>query len=162
MQMRGNVGTRLEKLRAGVDGMDATLLAAAGLERLGLDVPEAFPLSPEEMLPAVGQGALCVQARVDAFDLEEALLAIHHVETATCVMAERAFLEALGGDCTTPLAAYGVLQGQDVHLRALVSGESGSPWFEAELTSPGAYARRTGGALAEQLLSRGAGEVIRR
>lgn len=160
VDMRGNVDTRLRKVRAGEGGIDATILAAAGMQRLGLDVPEAIPLDPDVMLPAVGQGALAIEARLGDFELEETLLAIHHTPTATCVAAERAFLERLEGDCTTPLAAHARLEGSDVVLHGLVCGPDGDPWYFDTLTSPGAYARRTGGALAERLLARGAGAVI--
>ncbi len=159
--IRGNVGTRLEKLRAGVDGMQATLLAAAGINRLGLDVEGAIPLSTEQMLPAVGQGALCVEARADSFELEEVLLTLHHSQTSTCVSAEREFLERLGGSCTTPIAGYAEIEGHELKLRGLVAGPDGHPWFERTLVSPQAYARRTGGALAEQLLADGAGNVLK-
>ena len=159
--IRGNVGTRLEKLRAGVDGMQATLLAAAGINRLGLNVEGAIPLSTEQMLPAVGQGALCVEARADSFELEEVLLTLHHSQTSTCVSAEREFLERLGGSCTTPIAGYAEIEGHELKLRGLVAGPDGHPWFERTLVSPQAYARRTGGALAEQLLADGAGNVLK-
>jgi hydroxymethylbilane synthase len=158
--IRGNVGTRLEKLRAGVDSMAATILAAAGLNRLGLDVEGAIPLSTDKMLPAVGQGALCIEARADSFELEEVLLTLHDSQTSTCVSAEREFLERLGGSCTTPIAGYGVIEGHELRLRGLVAGPDGTPWFERELVSPQAYARRTGGALAEQLLTDGAAVVL--
>ena len=158
--IRGNVGTRLEKLRAGVDEMAATILAAAGLNRLGLDVEGAIPLSTDKMLPAVGQGALCIEARADSFELEEVLLTLHDSQTSTCVSAEREFLERLGGSCTTPIAGYGVIEGHELRLRGLVAGPDGTPWFERELVSPQAYARRTGGALAEQLLTDGAAVVL--
>jgi hydroxymethylbilane synthase len=160
VEIRGNVDTRLRKVREGVDGMSATLLAAAGLARLGLDVPEAIALSPEQMLPAVGQGSLALEARVDAFELEQALLSIHHTPTATCAAAERAFLERLEGDCTTPIAAYAVTEGADIHMSGLVCGKDGNPWFADSFRSPQAYARRAGGALAEALLRKGAGAVL--
>lgn len=158
--IRGNVDTRLRKVREGWNDIDATLLAAAGLERLSADVPEAIFLAVDVMVPAVGQGALAIEARVDAFELEEALLAIHHTPTATCTSAEREFLERLEGDCKTPIAAHAVIIGHDVHLTGVVAGPGGDPWFEDTLVSPEAYARRTGGALAERLLAAGAGAVI--
>ncbi len=154
--MRGNVDTRLAKVRDGHEGIDATLLAAAGLHRLGVDVPEAIYLDPEVMIPAVGQGTLAIEARLDAFEIESALLAIHHTPTATCASAERAFLERLEGDCKTPIAGYArIVEGQ-VRLTGLVCGLQGTPWHHATLESPEAWARRTGGALAEQLLAAGA------
>ena len=159
-ELRGNVDTRLRKVRAREGGIEATVLAAAGLLRLGLEVPEAIVLSPEEMLPAVGQGALCIEARGDSFELEEALLSVHDAETATCVSAEREFLERLGGDCKTPIAGFAVLENSEVWVRGLVAHPSGTPFLTHELRSPAAYARRTGGALAEALLRRGASGLL--
>ncbi len=159
-ELRGNIDTRLRKVRARDGGIEATLLAAAGLARLGLSVPEGIVLSADEMLPAVGQGALCIQARADAFDLEDVLLKIHDTDTATCVSAEREFLERLGGDCKTPIAGFAELHGHELRLRGLVAHPSGEPWLSAELTSPAAYARRTGGALAEALIKRGAATLL--
>ncbi len=158
--MRGNIDTRLQKVRQGYENIDATLLAAAGINRLGLDVPEAIMLEPEVMLPAIGQGALAVETRVDAFELEPALLSIHDAATATCVAAERELLERLEGDCKTPLAGYARLTGSDVELRGLVCGPDGDPWFYDSIVSPAAYARRTGGALGERLLAMGASVVL--
>lgn len=158
--IRGNVDTRLRKVREADGGIDATLLAAAGLARLGADVPEAIFLSPEVMLPAVGQGLLAIEARMDNFELEELMVAIHHAPSAVQASAERAFLERLEGSCTTPMAGYATLSGHDVRLRGMVCGPDGDPWFEDEITSPQAYSRRAGGALAERLLTLGAGRVI--
>ncbi len=160
VDMRGNVDTRLRKIREAEGGIDATILACAGVQRLGLDVPEGIPLPVDVMIPAVGQGALAIETRMDAFELESALLAIHHAQTATCVSAEREFLERLEGDCTTPIAAHAVLEGHDVRLTGMVCGDDGDPWFQDELVTPGAYARRTGGALAERLLKAGARAVL--
>ncbi|MFT7625195.1 MAG: hydroxymethylbilane synthase [Myxococcota bacterium] len=158
--MRGNVDTRLRKVRAGEGGIDATVLAAAGLHRIGADVPEAIYMDPSLMLPAVGQGTLAIEARIDAFELETALLSIHHTPTATCASAERAFLERLEGDCKTPIAGYAQIIDGQVTLTGIVSGPNGTPWFEKTLASPEAWARRTGGALGEQLLAEGAGRVL--
>ena len=158
--IRGNIDTRLKKVREGHDGIDATILAAAGIQRLGLEVPEAIALAEKFMLPAVGQGALAIEARLDAFELEKFLLAIHHTPSATCIAAERAFLERLEGSCTVPLAGYGIIDGNDVILRGLVCGEFGEPFYYDEIRGPQAYARRLGGALAERLLDMGASTVL--
>lgn len=158
--IRGNIDTRLKKVRDGHEGIDATILAAAGILRLGLEVPEAIALAVETMLPAVGQGALAIEARLDSFELDKFLLAIHHTPSATCIAAERAFLERLEGSCTVPLAGYGIIEGNDVVLRGLVCGEFGDPFYYDEIRGPQAYARRLGGALAERLLDRGASTVL--
>lgn len=158
--LRGNVETRLRKVREGFEGVQATFLARAGLNRLGLDVPEAITLSPDILLPAVGQGALALETRADAYELEAALLSIHDANTATCIAAERAFLERLEGSCRVPVAGYATLDGHDVVLTGLICGEDGTPWIHGTLRSPAAYARRTGGALAERLLNDGGDRVM--
>ena len=158
--LRGNVDTRLRKLREGADGIEAIILAAAGVNRLGLQIPEAVPIPTELLLPAIGQGALALECSIDAHELETALLAIHDTPTATCVAAERELLERIGGDCSTPLAGHAVLVGSDVHLTGLICGPDGDPWIQETLVSPGAYARRTGGALAEHLLKAGGAAVL--
>ncbi|HIN86470.1 MAG TPA: hypothetical protein EYN06_08310 [Myxococcales bacterium] len=97
---------------------------------------------------------------MDSFELDKFLLAIHHTPSATCIAAERAFLERLEGSCTVPLAGYGVIDGNDVVLRGLVCGEFGEPFYYDEIRGPQAYARRLGGALAERLLDMGASTVL--
>src|SRR5439155_1278454 len=102
--LRGNVDTRLRRWREGA--IDALVLAAAGLERLGIAEPAAHALAPEEFLPPVGQGALALECRADAAPTRALLAAVEDRAAATAVAAERAFLLAIGGDCNTPLAAH--------------------------------------------------------
>lgn len=112
---RGNVATRLAKLAAGE--VDATLLAAAGLDRLGQgDVGHVVDL--DTMLPAPAQGAVGIEARTDDHDMRALLSAINHADTFDCVMAERALLLALGGNCHSPIAALARVDGDNIHLRA--------------------------------------------
>ena len=128
--LRGNVQTRLAKLDAGE--VDATLLALAGLRRLGLTDRITQLLEPEEMLPAVAQGAIGIEIRADD-DATRALLApLHCVETATRVTAERALLAMLDGSCRTPIAAMAVLDGERLSLRAKVLSPDGRQVFRAE------------------------------
>ena len=108
--MRGNVETRLRKIDEGV--ADATLLAMAGLKRLGLEARAAAPVPVEEMLPAVAQGAIGVETRADDEPMAELLAAINHEPTALAVTAERAFLAKLEGSCRMPIAALAELQGR--------------------------------------------------
>ncbi len=158
--LRGNVDTRLAKWRAG--DVDALVLAAAGLARLGVTEPAAHPLAPEEMLPAVGQGALALECRADDERTRALLAAVADADATDAVAAERAFLVAIGGDCNTPLAAHAMVGGERVHLRVQVSDLDGRTWFEDE----GSAARRDGDALgrtlAGRLLARGAGAVLGR
>jgi hydroxymethylbilane synthase len=157
--IRGNVDTRLRKLRAGE--YDALVLAAAGLRRLGLLDATATLLEPDEMLPAAGQGTLGVEARADDSGTLRLAAVLTDAETRTATLAERAFVEAIGGSCTTPLAAYTRRTDAGLRLdaflatpdgtRTLRDGEVGDP------ESPGALGR----GLAERFLAAGAADIIR-
>jgi hydroxymethylbilane synthase len=124
VNFRGNVDTRLKKLAAGA--VDATLLAQAGLERLGIAPAGATLLSPEVMLPAVGQGAIGVECRADDTPILARLTAINDPVTAACIGAERALLAALGGSCHTPIAGHASSAGGRLRLEALVARPDGS------------------------------------
>jgi hydroxymethylbilane synthase len=156
--IRGNVDTRLQKLRQGE--YDAIVLAAAGLSRLGLLNASVTALEPEEMLPAAGQGILGVEARDD----DGATLALADVltdaETRTAALAERAFLEAIGGTCTTPLAAYARRVETGLRLDVFVATPDGSRTLRdggtGDLDAPESLGRR----LAARLLAAGAADII--
>lgn len=129
--IRGNVDTRLQKLRDGQ--ADATILAMAGLNRMGLQKEATAALAPEDMLPACGQGAVCIEIR-EGDDRAAALLnPLHCFETGLCVFAEREVLRVLDGSCHTPIAAYAVIESDGLMwLRALVADERGqSLYYEA-------------------------------
>ncbi len=132
--LRGNVGTRLEKLKNGE--ADATFLALAGLNRLGMaDVATAI-LPPQEMLPAVGQGALCVQAREDDLEALEIAVAFTCTKTSICVAVERAFLAGLDGSCKTPIAGLAVVDAGDIRFRGELLSLDGRERFNAERHIP--------------------------
>lgn len=116
--LRGNVETRLRKLDEGA--MDATILALAGLKRLGRADAATAILEPGDFLPAVGQGAIALQAREDDSLTREALAAINHPATATALLAERAFLEVLDGSCRTPIAGHAVISGDKLQFRGMI------------------------------------------
>ena len=157
--IRGNVDTRLRKLRQG--DYDALILAAAGLARLGLLDTTATLLDPDEMLPAVGQGTLGVEAREDDTRTLARAAALTDAETRTATLAERAFLEAVGGTCTTPLAAYARLVPAGLRLDAFVSTPDGVRALrEHEVGTPGAP-EALGRRLAARLLAAGAADIIR-
>jgi hydroxymethylbilane synthase len=158
--LRGNVDTRLRRLRAGE--LDAIVLAAAGLERLGVAEPHAHPLSPEEFVPAVGQGALALECRADDAATRALIAAIEDSSAAAAVAAERAFLLAIGGDCNTPLAAHATVADGRVSLRALVTDLEGRRSLEEADSAPMADAEALGRALAERLLAAGAAGILRR
>ena len=155
--LRGNVETRLRKQREGM--VDATVLAAAGLKRLGITPAHSCVLDEREFLPAIGQGALGVETRE-----EEKLLSLvrplHHQETAIAVNAERAFLRRMGGSCRTPLAAKGIVHDDKVHLRALIASPDGKRVIRGERNGPNGEAEQLGCLLAETLLVSGGEEIL--
>jgi hydroxymethylbilane synthase len=156
--VRGNVQTRLDKAS---QGLDAVVLAYAGLRRLGLDGHATQVLSPEEMLPAVAQGALALEARAaDAASMRR-LAALDDPETRQRVEAERGFLARIEGGCQVPIAGHATVAGGQVHLRALVASLDGSRIIRGERRGPVAEARALGVALAEELLGRGADAILK-
>ena len=156
--LRGNVQTRLSKLDNG--DYDAVILAAAGLQRLGLDGRIREILSPADSLPAAGQGALGIEIAARHTDLADILRPLNHEETAACVTAERALARALGGSCQVPLAAYCVMEDGLLTLNGLVGHPDGSVIIEASAQAPAAYADALGRAVAKRLADDGAEELI--
>jgi hydroxymethylbilane synthase len=122
--LRGNVETRLAKLDAGE--VDATLLALAGLRRLGLTQHATAIMSIEEFLPAVGQGAIGIEARADDTRTLEALARINHADTFDALACERAFLAELDGSCKTPIAGHAIVQGEAINFRGLIARPDGT------------------------------------
>ena len=156
--LRGNVQTRLSKLDNG--DYDAVILAAAGLQRLGLDSRIREILSPADSLPAAGQGALGIEIAARRTDLADSLRPLNHEETAACVTAARALARALGGSCQVPLAAYCVMEDGLLTLNGLVGHPDGSVIIEASAQAPVAYADALGRAVAKRLADDGAEELI--
>ncbi|TAJ25198.1 MAG: hydroxymethylbilane synthase [Reyranella sp.] len=150
--LRGNVETRLAKREAGV--VAATLLALAGLKRLGM-AHVGTPIPNEDMLPAVGQGAVCIEAREDDVQTRGWLAAIDHAATATCVRAEHAMLAVLDGSCRTPIAGHAVLTGDDLHLRGLIARPDGSEVVATERRGKAADAAAMGADAGQELKRRG-------
>ena len=156
--LRGNLGTRLRKLDEGQ--YDAIILAAAGLIRLGLgDRIKAF-LTPEESLPAPGQGALGIEVRTDRPDMAALVQVLNDPESNACVTAERAFSRALGGSCQVPLGGYAEMQNGQVWLRGFVATADGKQIVESELRGAPAEAEALGLALAAELRRRGADTIL--
>jgi hydroxymethylbilane synthase len=124
MPLRGNVETRLRKLNAGE--VDATLLALAGLKRLGLVEHATTVMSAEEFLPAVGQGAIGIEAHEDNSRVCDILARIDHADTSAAIACERAFLAALDGSCKTPIAGHATISGDAVQFRGLIARPDGS------------------------------------
>lgn len=157
--LRGNVDTRLRKQREGV--VDATVLAAAGLKRLGITPEHSQMLDDSVFLPAIGQGALGIETREED-DMIGLVAPLHHYATAVAVTAERAFLRRMGGSCRTPLAAKGIVRNDTVHLQALVASPDGKRVLRSEQSGATADAEYLGSELAEQLLARGGREILER
>lgn len=132
--IRGNVGTRIEKCRRGE--VDATVLARAGLNRLGLQDSAAETLSAELCLPAVGQGALAIEIRRSDSALVQLLSVLEDRATSLCAHAERGVMRAVDGDCKTPVAAFATLKEGTLYLRALLAEPDGSQLRRAEITAP--------------------------
>lgn len=156
--IRGNVDTRLRKLEAGA--ADALVLAAAGLDRLGLADRITEVLDPSVMLPAVGQGAVVVQARADDRELVSRLAALDDAATRAAVLAERACLTGLGGGCQRPIAAHAVVQGSGLVLEGAVLDPEGTIVVRDRAEGPAAEPAAVGGALARRLLERGADRLL--
>lgn len=156
--LRGNVETRLRKLDAGE--FDATVLAMAGLERLGLAARVREKLSPRQMLPAVGQGVIGIECRVADARIRELLVPLEHASTRTRLNAERAFAARLGGSCQSPIAAYAELEGAELSLRGLVGAPDGSQVFEDRISGPAREAASLGVRLAVRLMEAGAAALL--
>jgi hydroxymethylbilane synthase len=128
VELRGNVDTRLRKLEAGE--VDATLLALAGLKRLGLADKATALLDAQEFLPAVGQGAITIEARVDDGATRALLAKVDHADTSVALACERAFLAVLDGSCRTPIAGHAVLTADAISFRGMILRPDGSEAFE--------------------------------
>lgn len=152
IDFRGNVETRLRKLDEGV--ADATLLAMAGLDRLGLAAKATCVLPIEEMLPAVAQGAIAIVAREDDADTGRLLAPLNDPTTATAVACERAFLAELDGSCRTPIAGLAVVDGGTVRFRGLILSPGGAEWHDVEMTGAVEQAEELGRNAGEDVLAR--------
>ena len=156
--IRGNLQTRLKKLASGE--FDATLLAAAGLIRLGMKDVITQYFDENIMLPAVGQGALCIQSREGDGEIAPILEALDHEDTHTVVAGERAFLRRLEGSCHIPVACFGRLADRQLTLTGLVAAEDGSTILKESVSYTADDPQRAGIDLAEALLLRGADKLL--
>jgi hydroxymethylbilane synthase len=157
--LRGNVGTRLRKLEEGQ--YDAIILATAGVKRLGLAELIRHSIEPEDMLPAIGQGAVGIECRIGDSAIEGLIQKLNHSETHIRVTAERGVNKKLFGGCQVPIAAHALLEGDQVHLRGLVGGVDGLEMIRAEQRGSAENAEAIGMALGDELLSLGADRILR-
>ena len=156
--LRGNVQTRLRKLDEGLYA--AIILAAAGLKRLGLGYRVRDLISPENSLPAVGQGALGIECRTDRPELEALLRPLHDAHTAACVYAERSMSRVLAGSCQVPLGGFAEVTGNELRMRGFVASPDGKRLIRAEQTGSIDNPEALGQAVAESLRAQGADEIL--
>ena len=156
--LRGNVGTRLSKLDNG--DYDAIILAVAGLKRLDLEARIRMAMPPELSLPAVGQGAVGIECRLDDERTQALLAPLNHADTALRVKAERAMNTRLEGGCQVPIGSYAELIDGEIWLRALVGAPDGSVMVRGERRGKPEDAEQLGVSLAEELLDNGAREIL--
>ena len=155
--LRGNVDTRLRKLES--EGLDAVVLACAGLERLGLAARIDERIDPRAVLPAVGQGTLALQAR-EGEGLAADLVALDHAPTRAATLAERAFLARLAGDCNVPLAAHARVEGGEIVLAGLLASPDGARVLRADARAPCERPEEAGLSAAREILDAGGGEIL--
>jgi hydroxymethylbilane synthase len=158
--LRGNLDTRLRKLES--EGFDAIILAAAGMKRLGMAEKITQEIPPDIILPAVGQGALCIETRQADTPVNKMVAAMHHDDSAHAVSAERAFLRVLQGGCQVPIAAYATVTGKEISISGLVAETDGSVIFKESLTGPLKNGVTLGETLGQRLIDRGAAEIMER
>ncbi len=156
--VRGNVETRLGLMTAGK--VDAVILAAAGIDRLALELPYRSRLEPPAFLPAPGQGVIVVQCRAEDQRIRDCLQAIHCDKTMRSVVAERAVVATLGGDCRMPLAALAEQVGEQLHVRARLASGDGRQCLDAELRGGIDQGAELGQLAARELLDKGGAEIL--
>ena len=160
--LRGNVDTRLAKLAAQADELDAIVLAAAGLNRLGLSEHVTHTFSVDEMVPAVGQGALAIEVRDDDQRVLGALDHIHHTPTAMAIEAERAFMAALDGGCQVPIGGHAIVRDESIKITGFIGLPDGSASLTVTHQGSIHAAEAVGREAAENLIDRGGLELLER
>lgn len=160
VDLRGNVDTRIGKLDAG--NYDGIILAAAGLERLGLGSRITTLLEMAECLPAAGQGAIGIEHRTEDGEVEMLISALNDQDSRTAVSCERAMMQRLLANCDVPVAAFAFVRAGQIKLTGLVASDDGSKILRGEKTGDARRALQVGKDLAEHLLEEGAGEILGR
>ncbi len=158
--LRGNVDTRLRRLDEG--GLDAILLACAGLERLGIGHHITQQLSVELSLPAVGQGVIGIESRADDERSRAALAVLHHADSFTRLVAERSFAAALGGSCHSPIAAHATLDDGTLTVHGFIGAPDGSETYRDRVGGPAIEAESLGRELARRMQAAGAETLLER
>lgn len=158
LSLRGNVNTRLSKLDAG--DYDAIILATAGLKRLGMAERITQCLDVSVSLPAIGQGAIGIECRIDDLEINQMLSGLHDSETGWCVRAERAMNARLNGGCQVPIAGFAIFQSGQLAMRGLVGSPDGRVIYRAERAGTEQQAEAIGKMIAEDLLTQGADKIL--
>ena len=159
LDLRGNVNTRLRKLDEGE--YDAIILACAGLKRLGFEARIQSHLDPGFSLPAIGQGAVGIECRSDDEFINDLIAPLNHPATRTRVLAERAMNHRLEGGCQVPIGGYAELDGETLLIRGLVGRPDGTEMVRGEIAGRAEEAEYLGSTLADDLLARGAGKILK-
>jgi len=159
LPLRGNVNTRLAKLDAGE--YDAIILASAGLKRLGMADRITESLDTGVSLPAIGQGAIGIECRVNDQEINELLSALHAWETGLCVTAERAMNARLNGGCQVPIAGFAQIRGEQLFMRGLVGSPDGKVLYRTEKSGGLDQAEAIGREIAEDLIALGADKILK-
>ncbi|MCX8028182.1 MAG: hydroxymethylbilane synthase [Thermodesulfovibrionales bacterium] len=157
-QLRGNVDTRLKKLQDGL--YDAVILASAGLMRLGFADRIDQLFAPTEMIPAVGQGAIGVECRLDDIFINDLVSKLNHEQTSLCVRAERSFLKRLEGGCQVPIGAHAVIDGTDIRIIGFIGSIDGKIMVKDEAVGSKDMPESIGISLADLLLKKGGKEIL--
>jgi len=159
--LRGNVDTRLNKLWNREGGLDAIILAAAGMARLGRELDEAVLIPIDDMLPAIAQGTLGLEVREEDTELRERLRAVQDEDTLAVTRAERSLLRALSGSCRIPLAGYATLNAdREVTLTGILTSPDGTQFVRSELTADITEVTRLGERVAAELLAGGGSQIL--
>ena len=156
--VRGNVDTRIRKVEEGL--LDAVILASAGLHRLGRKDQITEYLNETLLLPAVGQGALAIQTRLDDTEVNQAVAPLNHEPSRLACVAERAMLAGLGGGCLVPIAALARISGTELKITGLVASADGTAVVRGQTTGLAAEAEKLGASLSSELMGRGAGALL--
>jgi hydroxymethylbilane synthase len=159
VMIRGNVETRISKLES--ERLDGVILAAAGLKRLGFTEKITEYLSIELSLPAIGQGALGLECRLNDATVMETIGFLNHPETSQSVRAERALLRRCEGGCQVPIAAHGLIRAGSLHLTGFVGSVDGKRSVRGSICGPPGLCEELGKALADKLLNDGARNILR-
>jgi len=157
--LRGNLDTRIRKLSS--LKLDAVILASAGLCRMCWEAQVAEYFEPELMLPAIGQGVLAIEGRIEDERLRRVVAPLNHLPTEFALRAERSFLKRLGGGCQVPIAGLAIVEGEKRGMVGLVAGIDGQRMVKGAVEGPAEKGEDLGEELAEELLARGAEDILR-